>query len=323
MIIQKDLHGNIIREYSNKSEAAKTLGLNESSVRKGIKYDRVVLGKFKFSILDSVNTNTAPVLQVPAKILLLDIETSPLLAYVFQKQVWKARIGYDKVLSDYFMLTWAAKWLGETEMLSDKLTSDEVLYENDERIVISLWKLLDEADIVIAHNALSFDIPNINTRSIKHNLSPPSPFKIIDTLKVAQGQFGFTHNSLDALAGFFGIPGKSFTNFDLWRKCVFGDKGALQEMELYNRQDVVVLESVYLKLRPYIKGHPNLDLYIDEDESVCPSCGSLHINKIKDNYFYTQAVRYDSYRCKDCGSISRSKTGVKYINKKKISAIPR
>lgn len=319
MIEQKDLKGNLINTYPTKTAAANCLGLNESSIRRAIKYNRTVMGKFKFS---RVEEEEKKVLFSPAKILFLDIETSPLLAMVFQKQVWKARISYDRVLQDYFMLTWAGKFLGDDKIYSDKLTSQEALQENDYRIVKSLWHLLDEADIVIIHNA-PFDIPNINTRSVKYKINPPSPFKIIDTLKVAQNQFGFTHNSLGALANFFGFEGKDDVTFELWKRCLFGDNAGLLEMEDYNIQDVLILEDVYLCLRSYIKGHANLDLYVDDDTPSCPHCGSKNLTLLKDKYFYTQAVRYQVYRCDDCGALSRGKTGVKYTNKKLISPIPR
>jgi len=322
MIIQKSLDGKVIAEYNTKTQAAKALSLDESAVRKAIKFNRTVLGKYKFSYSDGISAKVVPVLQSPAKILLLDIETLPLLVLVYQKQVWKARIGHDKVLADWIMVTWAAKWLNEDDVLSDRLDSTEIYHEDDSRIVKSLWTLLDEADIVIAHN-IPFDVPNINTRSIKHGLLPPSPFKTIDTLKVAQNQFGFTHNGLDALANFFDLEGKTPTTFELWKSCLFGDSEALEEMETYNIQDVLVLEKVYLKLRPYIVGHSNLDLYIDSSTPVCTHCGSQHIKKQEGKYFYTQAVRYETFRCDDCGAISRAKQGLKYINKKQISAIPR
>lgn len=322
MIIQKNLDGKIVAEYRTKSEAARAMEINESSIRRAIKYNRLVAGKFRFSYSDSVSETATPVLQSPARILLLDIETMPLLALVYQKQVWKARIGHDKVLSDWFMVTWAAKWLDEDDILSERLTPEEVLKEDDSRIVKSMWTLLDEADVVIAHN-IPFDIPNINTRSIKHGLLPPSPYKTIDTLKVAQNQFGFTHNGLDALARFFEIEGKSPTTFELWKSCLFGDAQALEDMELYNIQDVLVLEKVYLKLRPYVRGHSNIDLYIDSPVPTCTHCGSTHIDKMVGKYFYTQAVRYETFRCTDCGTISRAKQGLKYTNKKQISAIPR
>ena len=261
--------------------------------------------------------------KIAAKILILDVETSPCLAYIFQTQVWKARVGHKHLLSNWFMLSWSAKWLDEDETFSDALTPDEALCEDDNRIVTSLWLLLDEADIIIAHNGDTFDIPNILTRCVLHKLPLPSPYKQIDTLKVAQKQFGFTHNSLDALAEFFGIEGKIETNFELWKKCINGDEDALLEMEVYNRNDVVLLEKVYHFLKPYIKGHPNLDLYCDGINPVCTSCGKDALSHMPDKYFYTQAVRYPIYRCSSCGAISRAKKGEPYINKKQISSIPR
>ena len=320
MIIQKDLNGKVLGEFQSKAAAARAVGIDEASIRRSIKFGRKVFGKFKYYISDDVLAHTS-VNKSKAKILLFDSETSPLLAMVFQKQVWKAKIGYDKVVSDYYFLSWAAKWLGDNAVMSDVLTPEEALKEDDSRIIRSLWKLIDEADVVIAHNC-AFDIPNFNTRSVKHGLMPPSPYKIVDTLKTAQQQFGFTHNSLGALAKFFDLEGKIETDFGLWKGCISGDEGSLFVMETYNVQDVVVLENVFLKLRPYMRGFPNLDLYTDDAEPSCPHCGSKHIELIKDKFFYTQSVKYETYRC-ECGAISRSKTGLKYNNKKQVSAIPR
>ena len=87
--------------------------------------------------------------------------------------------------------------------------------------------------------------------------------------------------------------------------------------------DVLVLENVYLKLRPYAKGHPNVNMYVDEEEASCPYCGGKHLQLMEGKYFYTQAVRYSTFRCMNCGAISRSKSAVKYNFKKKISAIPK
>ena len=112
------------------------------------------------------------------------------------------------------MLSWSAKWL-DGKLQSAVLESKEVLKEDDGRIVKKLWKLLDEADIVIAHNGEKFDIPKINSRFIIHGLNPPKPYKQIDTKKVAAKQFGFSSNKLDALAGYFGFPLKKDTDFEL------------------------------------------------------------------------------------------------------------
>jgi len=240
------------------------------------------------------------------RILLLDIETTPLEAYIWQMQVWKARVNDESVISRWFMLTWSAKWLFGSEVMSNRLTGEEVNEENDSRIVANLWTVLDMADIVIAHNGDNFDIPNINTRFITNGLPPTKPYQTIDTLRIAQKQFGFTHNSLNALARVFGLPEKIDTNFDLWKRCKNGNEDALEEMELYNRHDVEVLEEVYLKIRPWIKGHPNLGLYMELDVPVCKNCGSTHI-KEDGNYYYTQTGKYATLKC-ECGAYGRRRT---------------
>ena len=153
--------------------------------------------------------------------------------------------------------------IGEKEVYSNVLTPQEILNEDDGRIVKNLWKLLDEADIVIAHNGKKFDIPKINARFILNECPPPSFYKQIDTKEVAAKQFGFSSNKLDALAGYFGFKVKLDTDFSLWERCMRGDDEALQYMEIYNRHDVELLEEVYIRLRPWIKAHPNVALYVE------------------------------------------------------------
>jgi hypothetical protein len=236
-------------------------------------------------------------------ILILDIETAPIKAYVWS--LWKQNVYIDQIISNWFMLTWSAKWLYSTEVMSDAITPEEVLLENDARITYSLLALLNKADVVIAHNGMGFDIPKINSRAIVNGFAPPSPYQQIDTLQIARKQFGFSSNKLDALATVFGMPGKIKTDFKLWVDCVNGVQAAINQMETYNRQDVIVLEEVYLRLRPWTKGHINLGLYMDSNVPVCPNCGSKHIHE-DGNYYYTPAGRYKTLRC-ECGAISRSR----------------
>jgi DNA polymerase III alpha subunit (gram-positive type)/DNA-directed RNA polymerase subunit RPC12/RpoP len=240
------------------------------------------------------------------KILIFDIETAPLEAYVYQKEVWKARVADDKIISQWFMLSWSAKWLFDDVVMSKAVSGKEALDEDDRRIVGGLWSLFDQADIIIAHNGGAFDIPNMNTRFVVNGFPPPSAYQMIDTLKVARREFGFTHNSLNALAKVFGVDEKIETNFDLWKKCKRGDAKALKEMERYNRRDVTILEEVYLRIRPWIKSHPNVGLFVNSDEPVCPYCGSEEVIE-DDNHYYTMTGKYATYVCKRCGGISRAR----------------
>lgn len=319
MIIQKTLEGEIVAKYKTKTEAAKVLGLNESSIRRAITQNRVVMGRFRFCYDKSDYVNRY--IDKDIKILIVDIETAPIKAYVWG--IWQQDVNIKGIISDWYMLSWSAKWLGSNDVMSAVLTKDEVLSENDFNIVIKLWHLLDEADIVVAHNGNKFDIPRMNSRFLYHNLMPPTPYKQIDTKVVSKSIFGESSNKLEYLARKFGFDGKLDTTFELWSDCLAGDEESLKKMELYNRNDVVVLENVYLKMRPYMKGHPNVDMYSDTNHIRCTTCGSNDVQELENKYYYTQAVRYKLYRCNSCKTTFRSKMGVPYINRKKVSAIPR
>lgn len=168
------------------------------------------------------------------------------------------------------------------------------------------------------HNS-SFDIPRINTRFIVNGIVPPSPYKQIDTLKVARSQFNFSSNKLDHLAKCFDIEGKYHTGFELWSKCLDGDNKALAEMETYNRHDVEILEEVYLNLRPWMKSHMNVSLYNDSEELQCSHCGSTSLIKTG-SFWYTHTGKYPIYRCNECGAHSKER---KSIGKKKfLTSIP-
>jgi len=319
MIIQKDLEGNIIAQYKNKSEAARILGLNESSIRRAVTQNRTVHGKFKFVKVNDISE--VSINKSKAKILFLDIETAPIRAYTWG--LWQQNIYLDQIISNWFMISWSAKWLGEQDTMSDVLTPDEIINEDDERLMQNLWTILDEAQIVVAHNGKGFDIPKITTRFLVHNMPPPSPYRQIDTKEVSKNTLNLPSNKLEALARLFGFEGKYDTDFELWADCMKGDVTALLRMEEYNNQDVRVLEKVYIKLRPYMKNHPNLDLFDDKEVITCPHCGSESIELKENKYFYTQSVKYQLYTCKDCGAHSRGKKGIVFMNKKQISAIPR
>ena len=237
-----------------------------------------------------------------AKILLLDIETAPVKAYVWR--MWKENISPCQVLSDWFMLSWSAKWLGEDAIMSDVLTSEEVIEERDERIVFSIWSLLNEAQIVISHNGIKFDLPRLQSRFVINGFPPTTPYKQIDTCKIAKQQFGFSSNKLDSLASYFGIENKIHTDFYLWKSCLEGDESSLNYMREYNEMDVIILEKVYMRLRPYIRGHVNIGLFEDK-ANVCPNCGSEEINEIVDKYSFNNTTITKLYRCSSCGAVSR------------------
>lgn len=173
---------------------------------------------------------------------------------------------------------------------------------DDKKLVTEIWNLLDSADIVIGHHSDSFDIKKLNARFVFHGLNAPSPYKTVDTKKVAKKYFRFDSNSLNNLSEYFAL-GQKIDNggFSLWLRCIAGDASAWKIMKKYNKQDVVLLEKLYLKLRPFINNHPNLNI-IGGTTHQCPSCESHNVQKR--GYSPTKTGKKQRYQCVDCGSWS-------------------
>lgn len=240
-----------------------------------------------------------------AKILLFDLETSPIVARVWS--LWQNGINIDDILEDWTLLCFSAKWLFEDNVISHRLTEQELINRDDKRITTELWKLMNEADIIIAHNAVKFDIRKSNSKFLKHDLNLPSPYQVIDTLQHVKKRINLTSNKLDYIARYLGVGGKMVTPSGIWRKVMENDYSMLIEMDKYCQQDVICLEEVYLKLRPYIQPHPNVGLHIAENINSCPSCGSLELNWDENKVYTTNANQYYAFRCNSCGSLGRSK----------------
>lgn len=242
-----------------------------------------------------------------AKVLIFDIETTPNLAYVWGK--WQQDV--IRFQSEWEMLSFSYKWLGERKTISVGRNNF-----SEEALVLRLRQLFDEADIVVAHNGNSFDIKMCNAKFIEFGLTPPSPYKSIDTKLVAKRYFRFNSNKLDDLGNILGLGRKIETGgFDLWLGCMNNDKASWKKMLAYNKQDVVLLEKIYLKLRPWIDNHPGINI-IEGKPDVCPKCGSgpLHSRGVK----HTKVSTVQRYQCQNCGGWSQARKGqrseVSYIN---------
>ncbi len=237
-----------------------------------------------------------------SRILILDIETAPNIAYVWG--AWKQNIGQNQWKEKGHIMSYAAKWLG-----TDEIEYEENRKSNDKTIVKKLFKLLDKADIVVAHNGDKFDLPVILGRGLVHGLKPPSPYHVVDTCKVARKRFRFAVNSLANLAEELKLADqkgkhKKFPGFELWLECLRNNDDAWNEMKKYNIEDVVVLEELYLVMRPYIDNHPNVVQHTHDGAVHCPKCGSTNIQYR--GYYYTKmGLCYRRFVCKDCGGWGR------------------
>jgi DNA-directed RNA polymerase subunit RPC12/RpoP len=133
---------------------------------------------------------------------------------------------------------------------------------------------------------------------------------VIDTLLIAKEVAKFTSNKLAWLSEYLTDTPKDehneFPGMALWTECLKGNKRAWAVMKKYNCIDVPATEKLYLRLRPYMIGHPNVAAYYTDDKVRCPRCASTKLVKL-DKPAFTQSGQYTRYQCSDCGGFARSR----------------
>lgn len=252
------------------------------------------------------------------RILLLDIETCPMEAYVWG--LWDVTVGLSMLKEDWSVLSWAAKWLGDSP---DKIMYEDVSGQknlrDDKKVLKRMWKLLDEADIVVGQNSTSFDIKKLNARFIQNGMKPPSSFKQYDTKRMAKRYFSFTSNKLEYMTDklctkYKKLKHGKFPGFALWREFLNRNPEVILEMEEYNRYDVLSLEELFLKLLPW-DSTIDWNGYIDNSDIHICTCGSIDFNK--KGFHHTNTGKYQKYVCNHCGKESRDRTNLLSKEKRK------
>jgi len=249
-----------------------------------------------------------------AKILCLDIETAP--NKVYSWGVYEQNIGINQIIEYQYGLCWCAKWVGKPYVYSDSIIDYPGYFKqnptSDLKIALSVRPFLEEANIVVAHNGDEFDIKWLNAMFIKHRLPPIQSYRTVDTKKAVKSIARFVSNKLDSLCRELEIGRKTeHEGFDMWVKCMAGDKKAFAKMLQYCKNDVRMLEKLYLETRPYMRNHPNVLIY--DEISGCVTCGSSNIKKV--GLAYTSNRAYQRFRCIDCGRNMRSRKSTDFVLK--------
>jgi hypothetical protein len=230
------------------------------------------------------------------RILLLDLETSPNLAYVWG--LWNQNVSVNQMVSSTEVICFGARWYGQK-----KVQFSSIHHDGKEAMLKAIHELIDQADAVVGWNSASFDIKHLNREFLENGLLPPSPHKDIDLMRVAKQKFRFPSNKLEYVANKLGVGSKvKHSGFDLWVKCMAGDEKAWREMKKYQIQDVNLLVELYEKLLPWIKNHPNRAL-IDSRPDACVNCGGDHLQSRGTEVTGTGVYR--KYQCQSCGKWQR------------------
>lgn len=239
------------------------------------------------------------------RIAFYDLENAPSLGWYYDRYK-EGNIVADE--QDWFMLSFAWQWADEKKVHCKALCDYPGYSKNktdDSHLIKDLHKLFDEADILIAHNGDRFDRRKSNSRFLGCGLPPPSPYKTIDTLKVARRQFMQGSNSLQSLGTFLGLGGKlPTTGWHTWRGCIDGDPKAWAAIKKYNKRDVGLLRGVYERLLPWIPNHPDMRVYTGK--ASCRNCGSHDLQmRGEERTLTTTKQRYQCKACAHWGSVPK------------------
>jgi DNA polymerase elongation subunit (family B) len=255
----------------------------------------------------------------PPKILLLDIETLPIVAE------------HIKILPEYNSDRWGLTLRADVnsvlcfgyKFLDDKkasclnawdFKSGKKNINDDTDLLKELSKVAKDADAMVTHNGKGFDIKFINTRLTMKGLPPLPEVPQIDTKQVASNKLFFIRNRLDYLAEKLSTARKMENGgWQLWVRLALAKyKGAdaptpaqiakdKNTMSTYCKQDVIALEKLFLKLRPFVKNLPNRNFF-DGSGHACTVCGSTRLHRHGTRRTLTGVNQ--RYLCTDCGTTS-------------------
>ena len=234
------------------------------------------------------------------KRLIYDIETSPNIG-MFWKPGYDIHITYQDIIKERAIICISYKWEGKKvqHLVWNKK-------QDDKKLIKDFAKLLIEADESVAHNGDRFDIRWIRGRALKHGISLPPDLMTIDTVKLSRSLFYLNSHRLDYLAKYLGVGGKISTGgFQLWKDVLLNksDK-ALKRMVKYCDNDVIILEKVYKKMKPYIKSKTA----ITDNRLKCAECaGAMYIVK---NRILASGAKQTQLQCQKCGKYKTVPTSI-------------
>ena len=155
------------------------------------------------------------------------------------------------------MLSWAVKTLGEDEVRSDIITKAELFDGTlDRRICSTLVQELRAHDAIVTYFGTGFDNVFIRTRCLILGI-PFFDYGSIanyDVYYTAKSKLKLHSKRLDSVARALGCETqKTPVDISVWQRARWGDKTSLDYVLQHNENDVLVLEEVYHKLRPFVK----------------------------------------------------------------------
>jgi hypothetical protein len=232
------------------------------------------------------------------RILIYDIETSPNIGW-FWRAGFKQNISPEQIIKERGIICVSYKWLGEDQVYN--LTWDK--NQCDRFLIEQFVEVLNESDMIVAHNGDRFDIKWLRTRALFHRIPMLPNYKQFDTLKVAKSKLYLNSNKLDYISKFLGFEGKIKTDISLWMDIIFNnDRKALNKMLEYCDEDVRQLENVYNELKFIDNPRFHAGVISGKVKQTSPISGGVNIELVKTTTTSSGTIKH-IMRDKDNGRI--------------------
>lgn len=239
------------------------------------------------------------------RILIYDLELAPNIVRAWS--LWKPTISINQIVEPTRIICFSYRWVGEKKA--------HVVSEWDDGyddMIAQLWALFDEADAICGYNSIGFDDKHSKAAFFLAGLTPPSPYRQIDLLRVVRKHMNLPSRKLDYVAQAIGLGSKvKHSGMELWNNVTdppdeeTGRK-ARNLMSKYCKQDVNLTHDLYMRLLPWIDNGVNAGLYVDEEKPLCMNCGSDRVQRR--GFFYSAAARYRRFQCQACQKWMRGKS---------------
>jgi uncharacterized protein YprB with RNaseH-like and TPR domain len=182
------------------------------------------------------------------RVLLLDIETAPNIAYVWG--LWDQNISPSQIKAAGYILCFTAKWLGEDKSVFASVKGGV------KRMLRKMHNLLNQADAVVHYNGKRFDIPTLNKEFVQYGFDPPRNYVQIDLLLAVRAAFKFPSHKMDYVCQTLGLGKKvRHPGQEMWTACMESNHSkheqAWRNMERYNKGDIRIMERLYRRIRPW------------------------------------------------------------------------
>lgn len=154
------------------------------------------------------------------------------------------------------MLAWCVKPLGEkpiTGRLDDPRYAKKRKQWEDRPLVEDLLDCISECNRIFGWYIDRYDLPMIRTRRVFSGIKETINVRKCDLFFVARRNFRMHNNRLQSYMDTFSAHKKTPLRIEVWRRALFCDKVAMDEVVEHCVEDVCGMEDVFYHVEPYIQ----------------------------------------------------------------------